>query len=93
MEKAVLVGIHYSSQTKAQTKEFLDELAFLATTSGAKTLARFTQSMNVPHTTTFVGKGKLNEITHYSYLYTNLNPVNTFKFKSADPPSRREQGV
>ena len=65
MEKAVLVGIHYSSQTKAQTKEFLDELAFLATTSGAKTLARFTQSMNVPHTTTFVGKGKLNEITHY----------------------------
>ena len=54
MEKAVLVGIHYSSQTKAQTNEFLDELAFLATTSGAKTIQRFTQSLNVPHTTTFV---------------------------------------
>ena len=65
MEKAVLVGIHYSSQTKAQTNEFLDELAFLATTSGAKTIQRFTQSLNVPHTTTFVGKGKLTEITQF----------------------------
>ena len=45
MEKAVLVGINYSSQTKSQTKEFLDELEFLALTSGAKTTKRFTQSM------------------------------------------------
>ena len=36
MEKAVLVGINYSSQTIGQTKEFLDELEFLALTSGAK---------------------------------------------------------
>tara|TARA_Y100000385_G_C13075038_1_gene630988 strand:+ start:808 stop:1929 length:1122 start_codon:yes stop_codon:yes gene_type:complete len=62
LEKAVLVGINYSSQTSAQTKEFLDELEFLALTSGAKTSKRFTQSLNVSHSTTFVGKGKLNEI-------------------------------
>ena len=62
MEKAVLVGINYSSQTNNQTKEFLDELAFLALTSGAKTTQRFTQSLRIAHSTTFVGKGKLNEI-------------------------------
>ena len=62
MEKAVLVGINYSSQTNDQTKEFLDELAFLALTSGAKTTQRFTQSLKIAHSTTFVGKGKLNEI-------------------------------
>ena len=62
MEKAVLVGINYSSQTNDQTKEFLDELAFLALTSGAKTIQRFTQSLKIAHSTTFVGKGKLNEI-------------------------------
>jgi GTP-binding protein HflX len=62
LEKAVLVGINYSSQTNDQTKEFLDELAFLALTSGAKTTQRFTQSLKIAHSTTFVGKGKLNEI-------------------------------
>jgi GTP-binding protein HflX len=62
LEKAVLVGINYSSQTNDQTKEFLDELAFLALTSGAKTIQRFTQSLKIAHSTTFVGKGKLNEI-------------------------------
>ena len=65
MEKAVLVGINYSSQTNAQTKEFLDELAFLALTSGAKMVKKFTQSLNVSHSTTFVGKGKLIEIEHF----------------------------
>ena len=65
MEKAVLVGINYSSQTIGQTKEFLDELEFLALTSGAKTTKRFTQSLKVAHSTTFVGKGKLREIELY----------------------------
>ena len=62
MEKAVLVGINYSSQTRGQTKEFLDELEFLALTSGAKTTKRFIQSLKVAHSTTFIGKGKLIEI-------------------------------
>ena len=62
MEKAVLVGLNYSSQTSGQTKEFLDELEFLALTSGAKTTKRFTQSLKVANSATFVGKGKLSEI-------------------------------
>ena len=62
MEKAVIVGLNYTKQSKAQTLEYLDELEFLALTSGAKTVKRFTQSLLIAHPTTFVGKGKLNEI-------------------------------
>ena len=43
----------------------MDELAFLALTSGAKTLARFTQSLHIANPKSFVGKGKLNEIKSY----------------------------
>ena len=39
---------------------------------------------NLVHLISNKAKKFLNEITHYSYLYTNLNPVNTFKFKYHD---------
>ncbi len=61
-ETAVLVALINKNQTKAQAQEYLDELAFLAETSGAKTLATFTQKFEKPDTRTFVGKGKLEEI-------------------------------
>ena len=64
-ENAVLVGLNYTKQSVAQTQEYLDELAFLALTSGAKTLARFIQSLHIANPKTFVGKGKLNEIKSY----------------------------
>ncbi len=64
-ENAVLVGLNYTKQSVAQTQEYLDELAFLALTSGAKTLARFTQSLHIANPKSFVGKGKLNEIKSY----------------------------
>ena len=64
MEKAVLVGINYSSQKIGQTEEFLDELEFLLLRQ-AKIAKRFTQSLKVAHSTTFVGKGKLREIELY----------------------------
>jgi GTP-binding protein HflX len=46
-------------------KEYLDELAFLADTAGAKTVKKFTQKLDYPNQTTFVGKGKLQEISEY----------------------------
>ena len=61
-EKAILVGLINSSQNAERANEYLDELAFLALTSGAKTIARITQQLKTPNPTTFVGKGKLNEI-------------------------------
>ena len=64
-EKAVLVGLKYSNQSETQTQEYLSELAFLALTSGAKTIKRFTQSLAIANPKTFVGKGKLIEIKDF----------------------------
>ncbi|MDD7530732.1 MAG: GTPase HflX [Prevotellaceae bacterium] len=64
-EKAVLVGLVTQMQDEAKTKEYLDELEFLADTAGAVTVRRFTQRVAAPNQTTYVGKGKLGEIKEY----------------------------
>ena len=64
-ENAVLVGVVKKTDTDHQVSEWLDELAFLAETAGAKTKKRFTQRLLHPDTKTFVGKGKLEEIRKY----------------------------
>lgn len=67
-ENAVLVGVINKSQSENQALEYLDELAFLAETAGAKTLKVFTQKMDNPHPKTYVGTGKLNEILSYTKI-------------------------
>lgn len=64
-ETAVLVGLITQQQDEAKTKEYLDELEFLADTAGAVTVKRFTQKVNAPSMVTYVGKGKLEEIKQY----------------------------
>jgi len=64
-ETAVLVGLITPQQDEAKTKEYLDELEFLADTAGAVTVKRFTQRANSPNQTSYVGKGKLEEIKQY----------------------------
>ena len=64
-ETAVLVGLITKDQNEQKTKEYLDELEFLADTAGAVTVKRFTQKVNGPNQTTYVGKGKLEEIRQY----------------------------
>jgi len=64
-ETAVLVGLITKDQDEAKTKEYLDELEFLATTAGAHTVKRFTQKVGGPSQTTYVGSGKLQEIRAY----------------------------
>lgn len=61
-EKAVLVGIITPNQTDTEIREYLDELAFLADTAGVESVRHFTQRLEHPHSATFVGKGKLEEI-------------------------------
>ncbi len=67
-ENAVLVGVVLKNQTEQQAEEYLDELAFLAETAGAKTLKKFIQKLQHPDTRTYVGKGKLEEIKNYVSL-------------------------
>ena len=64
-EKAILVGLIHGTQTEEQVKEYLEELAFLAETAGAKAVKRFAQRLSTPDSRTFVGKGKLEEIKRY----------------------------
>ncbi|MCR5239344.1 MAG: GTPase HflX [Prevotella sp.] len=64
-ETAVLVGLVTKEQDEAKTKEYLDELEFLADTAGAVTVKRFTQKVGGPNQTTYVGSGKLQEIKQY----------------------------
>ena len=64
-ETAVLVGLITKEQDEAKTKEYLDELEFLADTAGAVTVKRFTQKVGGPSQTTYVGSGKLQEIRQY----------------------------
>ena len=64
-ETAVLVGLITKEQDEAKTKEYLDELEFLADTAGAVTVRRFTQKVGGPSQTTYVGSGKLQEIKAY----------------------------
>ena len=64
-ETAVLVGLITQQQDEAKTKEYLDELEFLADTAGAVTVKRFTQKVQGPSQVTYVGKGKLEEIHQY----------------------------
>ena len=64
-ETAVLVGLITPQQDEAKANEYLDELEFLADTAGAITVKRFTQRAGGPNSTSYVGKGKLEEIKEY----------------------------
>ncbi len=67
--RAVLVGLIQKNQTETQLMEFLDELSFLALTAGAITEKIFFQKLPHPDKRTYVGKGKLEEITTYCKIH------------------------
>ncbi|MCD6354238.1 MAG: GTPase HflX [Prolixibacteraceae bacterium] len=64
-EKAVIIGLINRNQDEQKVKEYLDELEFLADTAGALVLKKFTQKLDVANKATFVGPGKLEEISNY----------------------------
>ncbi|MBR7029064.1 MAG: hypothetical protein IKI05_06650 [Bacteroidaceae bacterium] len=61
-ELALLAGLITRQQDEQRTKEYLDELEFLATTAGARTVKRFTQRADGPSSVSYLGKGKLEEM-------------------------------
>lgn len=71
--KAVLVGLITPSQPEERTKEYLDELAFLADTNHIVPVKRFTQRVDNPDTNTYVGSGKLREIKEWMLRYEEEN--------------------
>ena len=65
MENAVLIGLITPAQPEDRTREYLDELAFLADTRDIVPVKRFVQRLNNPDTNSYVGSGKLEEIRDY----------------------------
>lgn len=62
-ERAILISAIHKNQDDKLIKEYLDELEFLALTAGALTIKRFTQNISAPDSRTYIGKGKLDEIS------------------------------
>jgi len=93
-ERAILVGVVTPGEKDEQTKEYLDELAFLVDTAGGKVEKVFTQKMLKPERATFVGTGKLEEIK----AYVKSEEIDTVVFDDELSPSQlrnidRELGV
>lgn len=65
MMRALLVGVITPLQPEERTKEYLDELAFLADTDNIKPVRRFVQRMEQPDSNCYVGPGKLDEIRKF----------------------------
>ncbi len=60
-ETAVLVGVELPGTSRSE--EPLDELSGLAETAGAEVVARLTQRRETPDKTTYLGKGKLDQLS------------------------------
>jgi len=93
-ERVILVGVVTPGEKDEQTKEYLDELAFLVDTAGGKVEKVFTQKMLKPERATFVGTGKLEEIK----AYVKSEEIDTVVFDDELSPSQlrnidRELGV
>ena len=61
----ILIGVINKMQDDGLSKEYLEELAFLAETYGLSTVKTFTQKLEKPDKATFIGKGKLQEISAF----------------------------
>lgn len=83
-ERAVLVGLINQDQDEIRLSEYLDELAFLTETAGAKAVKRFVQKLDIPNSRTFVGTGKLMEIASY----VSANEIDMVIFDDELSPSQ-----
>ena len=61
-ERIVLVGVTLAGHNDDDTEEGLDELSLLIDTAGADEVARLTQRRDVPDSTWYIGKGKVDEL-------------------------------
>lgn len=65
IETAVLVALITPGQPDDKTAEYLDELQFLAETSGVRTVRRFTQRLERPDLNTYFGKGRFEDLVAF----------------------------
>lgn len=85
LEKTVIVGIINSQQDATQSKEYLDELAFLTHTAGGVVRKRYVQKMQIPNPKTFIGSGKMTEVENY----VDENEITTVVFDDELTPAQQ----
>ncbi len=81
----VLIGVINKMQDDGLSKEYLEELAFLAETYGLTTVKTYTQKLEKPDKATFIGKGKLSEIKDF----VNENAIDVVIFDDELSPSQQ----
>ncbi len=61
-ERIILVGVAVDGATRQETETSLDEMALLIDTAGADVADRIIQTRQAPDASTFIGKGKAQEV-------------------------------
>jgi len=85
-ERTVIVGIVTQNQNEEKLKEYLDELEFLTFTAGGEVIKRFSQKLERPNPKTFLGTGKMDEIS----VYIKEKDISTVIFDDELSPSQQK---
>ena len=85
-ERTVIVGIITQNQNEEKLTEYLDELTFLTFTAGGEVIKRFSQKLERPNPKTFLGTGKMDEIS----LYIKEKSISTVIFDDELSPSQQK---
>jgi GTP-binding protein HflX len=62
IEKAILIGLYGSQTHRIKAEEYIDELEMLLNTAGGVCVEKILQNRDKPDYSTYIGKGKLEEI-------------------------------
>ena len=85
-ERTVIVGIVTQNQNEEKLTEYLDELEFLTYTAGGEVIKRFSQKLEKPNPKTFLGTGKMEEIS----IYIKEKNISTVIFDDELSPSQQK---
>lgn len=84
-KRAILVGLITKGQEIEKAQEYLDELAFLVETDGLIPVKQFTQRLEKPDKSTFVGRGKVQELK----AFVKENDIDVLVFDDELSPSQQ----
>ncbi len=83
--RAILIGLITKGQEAEKAQEYLDELSFLVETDGLIPVKQFTQRLEKPDKSTFVGRGKVQEIK----AFVKENDIDVLVFDDELSPSQQ----
>ena len=99
--KAILVTVETGKVNPEETREHLEELAFLAETLSISTVRQFVQKLPHADMRTYVGKGKFNEIKEFVFQHQinfvifddDLSPSQLKNIEKELNPKERDERV